>query len=128
MAVVNWNKAVESVSGALTKINKKSPHACDQRMVLATHRTAATTSVGKCNRLYLRSLENITRSTPVTSDETLARARFAAIVRAVQTRKKNLSLVATDVANFKAQKETGYKTLYQYLWHLCADEYDANQG
>ena len=128
MAVVNWNKAVESVSGALSKINKKSPHANDQRMVLATHRTAATTSVGKCNRLYLRSLENITRSTPVTSDETLARARFAAIVRVVQVRRKNLSLVATDVANFKAQKESGYKTFYQYLWHLCADEYDQSNG
>ena len=128
MAVVNWNKAVESVSGALTKINKKSPHACDQRMVLATHRTAATTSVGKCNRLYLRGLDNITRSTPVSSDETLARTRFGAIGRAVQLRKKNLSLVATDVANFKAQQESGYKTFYQYLWHLCADEYDQSNG
>ena len=128
MAYVQWNKAIETVSGALSKINKKSPHANDQRMVLATHRTAATTSVGKCNRLYLRSLENITRSTPVTSDETLARTRFGAIGRAVQLRKKNLSLVATDVANFKAQKETGYKTFQQYLWHLCADEYDQSNG
>ena len=127
MAKVEYADAIKTVSGALTKINKKSEHAADQKMVLATHRSAPTTSKA-CSRLYLRSLENITRSTPVTSDETLARTRFGAIGRAVQLRKKNLSLVATDVANFKAQQETGYKTFYQYLWHLCADEYDANQG
>ena len=127
MAIVQWNKAIETVSGALAKINKKSPHAGDQKMILATHRTAPTTNTN-CSRIYARGLESVTRSTPVSSDETLQRTRFAAIVRAVQLRKKNLSLVATDVANFKAQKETGYKTLYQYLWHLCADEYDQSNG
>ena len=127
MAVVQWNKAIETVSGALAKINKKSPHAGDQKMILATHRKAPTTNTN-CSRIYARGLESVTRSTPVSSDETLQRTRFAAIVRAVQLRKKNLSLVATDVANFKAQKETGYKTLYQYLWHLCADEYDQSNG
>ena len=96
-------------------------------MLLATHRKAATTSPD-CSRLYLRGIESVTRSTPVSSDETLARTRFGAIGRAVQLRKKNLSLVATDVANFKAQKETGYKTFQQYLWHLCADEYDQSNG
>ena len=128
MAKVVWAPGISTVSGALAKINKKSPHAADMQMLLATHRTAATSNVGACNRLYLRGIEAVTRKTPVTSDETLARTRFAAIVRAVQTRKKNLSVVATDVANFKAQKETGYKTLYQYLWHLCADEYDAQNN
>ena len=124
MAKVVWAPGISTVSGALSKINKKSPHAGDQKMLLATHRKAATTSPD-CSRLYLRGIESVTRSTPVSSDETLARTRFGAIGRAVQLRKKNLSLVATDVANFKAQKETGYKTLQQYLWHLCADEYDA---
>ena len=127
MAYVQWNKAIETVSGALAKINKKSQHAADQKMILATHRTAATTST-HCSRIYARGLSSVTRTTPVSSDETLARTRFAAIVRAVQVRRKNLSLVATDVANFKAQKETGYKTFYQYLWHLCADEYDQSNG
>ena len=68
------------------------------------------------------------RSTPVSSDETALRNRFAAVVRAVQLRKKNMSYVTTDLANFNAQKGTGYKTLYQYLWHLCADEYDQQNG
>ena len=124
MAVVNWAKAIESVSGALIKINKKSPHACDQKMVLANHRVAATTAVDKCNRLYLRGLDNITRSTPVTSDETLARQRFGAIGAAVAARKKNLSTIAADTAAFNAQKDKGYKTLRQYLWHVCAEDYD----
>ena len=96
-------------------------------MLLATHRTAPTTSTD-CSRLYLRGIESVTRSTPVSSDETLARTRFGAIGRAVQQRKKNLSTIAADTAAFNAQKETGYKTLQQYLWHVCADEYDQANG
>ena len=56
MAVAVYADVVSSLSGALTKINKKSPHAVDQKMVLATHRNAPTTQVGKCNRMYLRGL------------------------------------------------------------------------
>ena len=127
MAKVVWAPGFSTVSGALSKINKKSPHAGDQQMLLATHRTAPTTSTD-CSRLYLRGIESVTRSTPVSSDETLARTRFGAIGRAVQLRKKNLSTIAADTAAFNAQKETGYKTLNQYLWHVCADEYDHAQG
>ena len=50
MAIAVYADVVSTLSGALTKINKKSPHAVDQKMVLATHRTAPTTQVGKCNR------------------------------------------------------------------------------
>ena len=127
MAKVEWADAIKTVSGALVKINKKSPHAADQKMVLGTHRVAPTTSTA-CSRIYLRGLSAITRSTPVSSDETLARTRFGAIGRAVQLRKKNLSTIAADTAAFNAQKETGYKTLNQYLWHVCADEYDQANG
>ena len=127
MAKVTWNKAIETVSGALAKINKKSPHAADQKMILATHRVAPTTST-QCSNLYARGLESVTRSTPVSADERALRNRFGAVSRAVQLRKKNMSYVTTDLANFNAQKETGYKTLYQYLWHICADEYDQSNG
>ena len=127
MAKVVWAPGISTVSGALSKINKKSPHAGDQQMLLATHRVAPTTSTD-CSRLYLRGIESVTRSTPVSSDETLARTRFGAIGRAVQLRKKNLSTIAADTAAFNAQKETGYKTLQQYLWHVCADEYDQANG
>ena len=127
MAKVTWAPGISTVSGALTKINKKSQHAGDEQMLLATHRTAPTTSKD-CNRLFLRGLKSVTRTTAVTSDEVILRNRFAAVRRAVQERRRNLSYVATDVANFRAQKETGYKTFFQYLWHVCANQYDAQNG
>lgn len=68
------------------------------------------------------------RLTPVTSDETLARQRFGVICNAVHVRRKNLSTIAADTAAFNAQRDTGYKTLYQYLWHQCASEYDQTNG
>ena len=68
MAVAVYADVVSTLSGALTKINKKSPHAVDQKMVLATHRNAPTTQVGKCNRMYLRGLNSVTRSTPVSGE------------------------------------------------------------
>ena len=127
MAKVTWAPGIQTVSGALSKINKKSPHANDQKMLLATHRSAPTTS-NVCSRLFLRGIESVTRSTPVTSDEQAARTRFGAIGTAVAARRKNLATIATDMANFNAQKDSGYKTFYSYLWHLCADQYDQNNG
>ena len=124
MAKVEWSAGIDTVSGALAKPSKSGQHSCS-KMLLGTHRVAATTS-NACNRLYLR--KKIKRSTPVTSDETLARNRFGAIGTAVAARKKNLSTIAADTAAFNAQKETGYKTFRQYLWHVCADEYDQSQG
>ena len=125
MAKVVWAPGIETVSGALTKINKKSQHAADQQMLLATHRVAATTSTD-CNRLYMRGLSSVTRSTPVSSDERAQRARFSAIAKAVNERRKDLSKVSADLAAFNAQKDTagGYKTMRQYLWHICAAEID----
>ena len=125
MAKVVWAPGIETVSGALTKINKKSQHAADQQMLLATHRVAATTST-HCSRLYMRGLSSVTRSTPVSSDERAQRDRFSAIAKAVNARRKDLSKVAEDLAAFNAQKDTagGYKTMRQYLWHICAAEID----
>ena len=125
MAKVVWAPGIETVSGALTKINKKSQHAADQQMLLATHRVAATTSTD-CNRLYMRGLSSVTRSTPVSSDERAQRDRFSAIAKAVNARRKDLSKVAEDLAAFNAQKNEpgGYKTMRQYLWHICAAEID----
>ena len=123
MAKVEYADAIKTVSGALTKINKKSEHAADQKMVLATHRKAPTTS-NACSRLYLRGLSAVTRSTPVTADERAQRNKFAQISKEIALRKQDLAKVATDLAAFNAQKDTagGYKTLKQYLWHVVADE------
>ena len=40
-------------------------------------------------------------------------------VSEVESRKQSADLDA-----FNAQKDTGYKTFYQYLWHICAAEID----
>ena len=53
MAIFRPAPLFETIQGALTKINKKSQHADDERMVLATHRAAETTSK-HCSRLYLQ--------------------------------------------------------------------------
>ena len=96
-------------------------------MLLATHRVAATTS-NQCNRLYLRT--KVERSTPLTSNELDARARFAAVAAAVKARKSDLNKITTDQQNFAAQKETagGKKTMKAYLWKICGEAYDAEHN
>ena len=130
MAVAIYADVVSSLSGALTKINKKSPHAVDQKMVLATHRNAPTTQVGKCNRMYLRGLNSVTRSTPVSADEIEIRTKFAAVSTAVNARMKDPSKQAADLEAFNAQKNSasGKKTLRSYLWSLESEAYDQANG
>ena len=120
MAKVVWSAGIDSVSGALSKPSKSGQHSCS-KMLLGTHRVAATTNPN-CNRLYLR--KKIERSTAVTQDELSARNHFKQVAQAVVARTKNLGTIATDIANFNAQKDNanGYKTLRQYLWHVCAAE------
>ena len=130
MAKVEYADAIKTVSGALTKINKKSPHAGDQKMVLATHRVAATTNPN-CSRLYLRGLSSITRSSSPGADEMAARQRFAAVAAAVATRAKDVSKITADQEAFKAQKDTpgGRKTLKAWYWLVELAAYDqAHQG
>lgn len=95
-------------------------------MVLATHRTAPTTQVGKCNRMYLRGLGSVTRSTPVSAEEVEHRTKFAAVSAAVSARMKNPSKQAADLEAFNAQKNSanGKKTLRAYLWSLESEAYD----
>jgi hypothetical protein len=69
MAKVEWSAGIDSVSGALSKPSKSGQHSCN-KMLLGTHRVAATTS-NKCNRLYLR--KKVERSTEPTADELAAR-------------------------------------------------------
>jgi hypothetical protein len=130
MAQVEWADAIKTVSGALTKINKKSQHAGDQKMILATHRVAPTTNPN-CSRLYMRGLSSVTRTTPLSQDEQKARTRFSTVQAAVSTRAKNLSTLTQDYAAFEEQKNLaeGKKTFKAYLWKVCGEEYDAqHQG
>ena len=125
MAKVEYADAIKTVSGALTKINKKSQHAADQKMVLATHRVAPTQNPN-CSRLYLRGLNSISRSTPVTSEETRIRNRFSAVAAAVAARAKDLMKISADQAAFAAQKDApnGKKTMRAFLWSLEKAAYD----
>ena len=120
MAKVEWSAGIDSVSGALSKPGKNGQHSCS-KMLLGTHRVAATTS-SDCNRLYLR--KKVKRSTPVTADEQAQRTRFATVARAVQARKQDLTKIAGDQAAFNAQKDNanGKKTMRSYLWMVCDAE------
>ena len=123
MASVVWSAGIDSVSGALSKPSKSGQHSCS-KMLLGTHRVAATTS-NKCNRLYLR--KKVERSTEPTSDELAARTRFSVVSAQVAQRKKNLATMNQDREAFEAQKNTpgGKKTLTSYLWMVVGAAYDA---
>ncbi len=125
MAKASYAPMFETVSGALNKINKKSPHAQDQKMVLTTHRKAPTTSPD-CSRVYLRDLNSITRSTPVTAKEVTIRTKFAAVSAAVNTRLNDSTKQADDLAAFNLQKDApnGKKTMRSYIWSLESAAYD----
>ena len=122
MAKVGWSAGIDFVSGALSKPSKNGQHSC-QKMLLGTHRTAATTNPN-CNRIYMRP--KIERSTPPTVNELFMRQRFAAVKAAVQARFEDLSKVDADQAAFIAQKDTagGKKTMNAYLWSLEIAKYD----
>ncbi len=123
MAHVEWSAGIDSVSGALSKPSKSGQHSC-KKMLLATHRTAATTN-NHCNRVYMR--DKVVRTTPVLAEELTRRARFAAVAAAVAARKKDLSKVTTDTENFLAQRNdpNGKKTMKSYLWSLELAAYNA---
>ena len=126
MAKVEWSAGIDSVSGALSKPGKNGQHSC-AKMLLGTHRTAATES-SDCNRLYLR--KKTKRSTPLTADETAARARFTAVAQAVKARKADLSKLSADQAAFRAQKDEpgGKKTMKAWYWMVCGQAYDQQNG
>jgi len=122
MAKVVWSNGIDYVSGALNKV-KKGQHD-HEKMLLGTHRVAATTST-HCNRLYLRAKP--TRTTPLSNHERAIRLRFTTVAAMVNERKEDLTKVTQDQAAFLAQKDTagGKKTMKAYLWYVCGQEYDA---
>ena len=126
MAKVVWSAGIDSVSGALAKPSKSGQHSCT-KMLLGTHRVAATTS-NNCNRVYIR--RKVERSTDPSAKELLIRARFNAVSKAVQARRKDLMQINQDNTAFLAQRDTagGCKTLTKYLWKLEGDKYDAEHG
>ena len=122
MAKVTYSAGIDHVSGALSKPGKNGQHSCE-KMLLATHRVAATTS-SDCNRIYLR--EKTVRTTPPSTEELAQREKFAAIARAVNLRAKDLSKINADIAAFKAQKDLpgGKTTMKSWYWMVCGAEYE----
>ena len=94
--------------------------------LIGTHRTAATQNPN-CTRLYIRKGTSYERTSPLTSNELDARARFSAVAAAVKARKSDLNNITQDQINFAAQKDQagGKKTMKAYLWKVCGDIYDA---
>ncbi len=100
MASVTYSAGIDHVSGALSKPGKSGQHSCE-KMLLATHRTAATTS-NKCNRLYLRT--PVKRTSPLSQREFENRAKFMVVSGMIKARKADLMKITTDQQNFLAQK------------------------
>ena len=122
MAVVRYDAGISSVSGALSKPSKSGQHSCE-KMLLATHRVAATTS-SDCNRIYLR--QPVKRTSPLTQREHEIRNRFIGVAALIQTRSHDLSKITTDQQTFIAQKNepNGAKTMKQWYWKICGAEWD----
>jgi len=125
MAKVEWSAGIDSVSGALSKPSKSGQHSCS-KMLLGTHRVAATTS-SNCNRVYIR--RKTKRTTPLKPKEVAIRQRFQAVRAMVAARKEDLTKVTQDQIDFLAQRDlaNGKKTMNAYLWLVCGREYDESQ-
>ena len=130
MGKVFFDPGIESVSGILMGTDpyylRRYP-ARDggvmHKMLLATHRTAATTS-NKCNRIYLRT--PVKRTSPLTQREHQIRNRFIGVAAMIQERSHDLSKITTDQQTFIAQKNepNGAKTMKQWYWRVCGAEWD----
>ena len=129
MGKVTYSPGIEYVNGALAKAKKKDGHRCGDYLI-GTHRTAATQNPN-CTRLYIRKGTSYERTSPLSSKELDARARFSAVAAAVKARKSDLNSITQDQINFAAQKDLagGKKTMKAYLWKVCGEAYDAeHQG
>ena len=126
MAVVTYSSGIDHVSGALSKPKNDGQHSCE-KMLLATHRVAATTS-NQCNRLYLRTPQK--RTTPLSPKELQIRARFTAVAAMIKARKEDLSQITDDQIAFAAQKNepNGKKTMLAWYWKVCGAEYDQSHS
>ena len=128
MGKVTYSPGIQYIKGSLAKPKKVDGHNHGDYLI-GTHREAATTNPN-CTRIYIRKADTYVRSTEPSSKELAARNRFAAVQAAVIARKDNLTTFASDQAAFVAQLNTagGKKTFYSYLWKVCGDAYDAQNG
>ena len=128
MGKVKYATGIDWVSGSMAKPKKKDGHSCGTYL-LGTHRVAATQNPN-CTSLYIREANVYERTTPLTSKELDARARFTAVAAAVKARMEDLMNITKDQIAFEAQKNTadGKKTMKAYLWKICGEKYDAEHA
>ena len=128
MGKVKYATGIDWVSGSMAKPKKKNGHSCGTYL-LGTHRVAATQNPN-CTSLYIREANVYERTTPLTSKELDARARFSAVAAAVKARKEDLMNITKDQIDFAAQKDQpdGKKTMKAYLWLICGQKYDAEHN
>ena len=129
MAKVKVSAAgIEYIQGALKRPKKQDGHNHGNYLI-ATHRTAATENPS-CQRLYSFDADRYKRTTPLSTKEINIRNRFRAVAAMVIERKEDLMKVTQDQAAFLAQKDTagGKKTMKAYLWYVCGQEYDQENG
>lgn len=121
MAKVLFAAGIEVVSGAVTKIDKKSQHAYDENMLLFTHRKAESCS-RVCQRGYYRKVNNLPWTYAVASTETRARQlAFKVASQQIATRRNDLSKMTADIAQLQAITPAvtakGYSiTMKSFLW------------
>ena len=124
MGKVTYSPGIEYVKGSLAKPKKVDGHNHGDYLI-ATHREAPTTS-NSCTNLYVRKGDTYGKNVSQTSLAINARNRFTAVSQAIATRRRNVTMMAQDLAAFKAQKDqpNGKKTLTAYYWLICGQEYD----
>ena len=126
MAIMKVGPAgIETISGAMKRPKKMNGHNHGNYLV-AVHRTAATENEN-CQRVYSFDADRYKSSKPATANQTLAKARFAAVAAAVKERKGDLIQINDDQEAFIAQRDlaNGKKTMRAYLWKVCGEAYDA---
>ena len=128
MGKVKYATGIDWVSGSMAKPKKKDGHSCGTYL-LGTHRVAATQNPN-CTSLYIREANVYERTTPLSSAELDARARFTAVAAAVKARKEDLSQITQDQINFASQKDQagGKTTMRAYLWKVCGEKYDSEHN
>ena len=103
MAKVEYAFPVEKIHGKIAKSHK----------IGFAHRVASklnyTQSYGK-------------RTTKYSQAEIDHQTKFGAVAKAVNARLADPNKAPLDQMAFKEQSK--YKTLRQYVWHICSEEYD----
>ena len=105
MAKVEYAFPVEKLHGKIAKSHK----------IGFAHRAAS-----KLN--YTQSYG--VRTTKYSQAEIDHQTKFGAVAKAVNARLADPNQAPLDQMAFKAQSK--YKTLRQYVWHICSEEYDKN--